>query len=1285
MKFRKRWPFAAATIAWCLGNWTAGAQTSFVQRPADAVLRSVLVHGGFVYFAAYDRNEVWKVDPSGGDVIAQIPVPKGPVALAGDGDVIACVCRNAKRVALIRPGENSAYAEVETGNEPVDLTALPGGGFAVANSFSDSVTLIDPESPHTPAELANVSSVPSAVAASSSYLAVATRSPAAILLYTGGSQTPDARIQLDAAPSGIYAISGDRFIVISKVGAHVVDAAARRIAHTRKGDIRDVTTMGDDIILLTAEGAEICNAALDVRSTIELAADARSVCAMPGLVVAVSPKAKSWYVASGVAFAEASTAPTTTRADQSPPPATAVSALESRELRTDNVANDDAALPESNRAQSDEAPVIKDAISVQAMPPVDANPQPTEPSDQADPVTAVESNAAPAIVRANPSNSNGEDVRPTEPEVEADKSPDTATAIPTPEPVAAAAAESVEEAGPTSETAAGQSEKENDTAAKKPRKREQKVPRASSWSSRTSRIRPGFVPGQVPPGEEPMPSDRPSVSPFAAPSPQPTFGEIVTGGIEAGTQDTGFQPPDWRQPFRNVRADSGQEFPDGSIIADGNVYLRIDTLEFAADHFEYDKATGKVFVSGNVEIIQGPSTAFADEVTYIVPLGAQLESPPPLIAAEGDTEQDLAKKLMSLGSLDAKNIEIIEPARRLRADHVVYDFQTQTGTAYGVEGEAGQIRFGGDEFRTVGEGEIEGLGLWLTTCDCDHEYYRVLLREATIKGGGVTARNAQLELGRVNTPIYWPRWTIGGAESPTVGIEFESGRKAELGYYVNVAQRFAVTPELQLGVRLLPTTKEGIGFGIDGYYNYMDSPASPLFRGKGEFHTLYTTKDRGYYEWFHRQELTPDTVMLVQMEQWSDRDFYKDFYYERYKDRTQPRNFVNVTHTQPTYIASATVRKTTNDFVSETERMPEVTFHLLERELAPRLYFTFDTITGYNEREPSSENAVRTINVARLSYDIELGQALNLVPFTELEASWYSKGRKEDDSDGRLASELGLTLQSRFQKSYPGFWGFSSFKHIVVPSVTYSYRPESSMDVENTPRFDAYDNVYGRSRIESKIDQIFYGRDADTGESWQVARLSLYQGNDFWNEIRKSDDIEIEIDIRPRAYWGFQTIAERHSISKDEDIDLDDPFIVQRGLIELYERVLDRPFDPETADKYNTRYGDYDRLLTFFYYDDRDFSGRFHGRVGYAYTKTQDQIFNREILYGLGYKINEKWSVAFEHRYDLERGELYRQKYEVRRVMNCLEGALLINERESGWDFGVEFSVTGIPGTRIRF
>ncbi|MBN2308904.1 MAG: hypothetical protein JXR94_08045, partial [Candidatus Hydrogenedentes bacterium] len=234
-----------------------------------------------------------------------------------------------------------------------------------------------------------------------------------------------------------------------------------------------------------------------------------------------------------------------------------------------------------------------------------------------------------------------------------------------------------------------------------------------------------------------------------------------------------------------------------------------------------------------------------------------------------------------------------------------------------------------------------------------------------------------------------------------------------------------------------------------------------------------------------------------------------------------------------------------------------------------------------------------------------------------------------------------------------------------------------------TPRFDAYDNVYGRSRVESKIDNLVFGRDTDTGEAWQVMRLTLYQGNDVWNEFRTADDYEIELDLRPRAWWGFQIAGEHHSIGRD--VDIDDPFYFEGALLEAYEDATGRPFDPEVAYRYNAQYGDYDRLLTYLYYNDLASESRLNGRIGFAYTATQGAVFNREILYGLGYRLGEKWALAFEHRYDLERSELYRQQYEVRRVFHCLESAFMVRERGSGWDFSIEVGVTALPGTKLKF
>lgn len=1200
-------------VAACMFVGYAAAQDAFTPHPAEAVLRGAALGDGVLFVSAHDTNEVLKIDLSTGGVAARAAVQEGPtgVALSADGKTVACVNRVANSVSLIHADTMETYANVSGAQGATDVAALPGGGFAVANSFGDSVTLIDAGSPDKSITLSGVSSVPSGVAASESYLGVATRNPSALLLYAGGAQTPSAIISVPEGASSVHALSGDRFVVGSKGHVSLIDAKAAKVIDDAPLSVYDVAVDGNAIYVMTDGAVAVFDDTLAPKEKRPVTGEGRTVAARNGAVVVLVPKNRQW-LASGVA------APVKV-------------------------------------AESPAEPAEK-AIVAAAPPPV----QP-EPEENASPEPGGnKGNLTPAPVTAN-------EAKPAEAPAKAEEQPAQ-------EPIKVAEAPAGNEpAAPekSEEEAASAGSTETKPAAPKERK---------------NRLSPQPAPAQ-PEDQKKSFSRKPSPSQLDQGTQGKTFGEAVTEGINLGTSAGGFEPPDWTEPFRDLQADKIQTMDGGTkIVADGDVRLTLDTVQFAADHLYYDKLTGELHVSGNVEVVQGQSTAFADDIQYTMPADKKLEVPPPLAPAGEDVEQGLARKMLSLGSLDAKNIEINEPTRQLKADHIVYDFTTQTGQAEGVEGHAGQVRFGGESFAILGEDAMQGKNLWLTTCDCDHEYYKVRLKEANFgKNDEITGKGANLQIGSIRTPVYWPRWSFSGGDAPTVGFDFDSGRKAKLGYYVNVGQQFAVTTNLKLGLRLLPTTKQGIGVGIDGSYDFMETPASPLFRSKGEFHTLYTTKDRGYTEWYHRQELTPDTVLLVQLEQWYDRDFYKDFFYERYKDRSDPRTFANVAYTQPGYVATATVRPRTNGFTTETERLPEATFHLLEREVADRLYVSFDTIGGYNNREPYDEEAIRSINVARLSYDLQLVDHLNVTPFLELEGSWYSKTRNDEGAEARFSSTAGVTLQTRLQKNYPGRWGFSEFKHLVVPSLTYSYRPESTMGIEDTPKFDAYDRVFGRSRIEGKVDNIILGRDAETEESWQVARLSLYHGTDFWNEVSRGNDYELELEVRPRPWWGFMAIGESHSVNEDIDFRLDEPFVVQRTIIQLYERLTGRRADPEAVDRYNASYGDYERVLAYFYYDDRPFSGRFNGRVGFAYTQTQDEVFNREVLYGAGYKLNEKWSLGFEHVFDLEEGDLSRQKYEVRRVMQCVEGALQFNERESGWDVGVEFSVTAFPGTRLKF
>ncbi|MCK5863412.1 MAG: hypothetical protein KAH38_13060, partial [Candidatus Hydrogenedentes bacterium] len=272
--------------------------------------------------------------------------------------------------------------------------------------------------------------------------------------------------------------------------------------------------------------------------------------------------------------------------------------------------------------------------------------------------------------------------------------------------------------------------------------------------------------------------------------------------------------------------------------------------------------------------------------------------------------------------------------------------------------------------------------------------------------------------------------------------------------------------------------------------------------------------------------------------------------------------------------------------------------------------------------------------------------------------------------------------ETRFHKIYPGILGFSGFKHIVTPSVTYSYRPDSTLSPYDAPQFDMLDNVYGHSRVETKITNLFLGRDAESDEVWQVGRICLYQGNDFWNEVRKSEDYEVEIDIRPRPWWGAQFVGERHTSAQYAASEHRKGF--QRWFPKVYEQFRDYTWREELYGVERSS-GDYSRILTQLYYDNTMLGGRFSGRIGFFYTDTDGQVFNREVLYGLGYKLGENWGLGFEHIYNLKDGNLRSQTYELRRKFDCWESAIRVRDRESGIDVDFEISLVAFPGSSIKF
>ncbi len=741
-----------------------------------------------------------------------------------------------------------------------------------------------------------------------------------------------------------------------------------------------------------------------------------------------------------------------------------------------------------------------------------------------------------------------------------------------------------------------------------------------------------------------------------------TFNEALARALNAGADEDSIlsaEFPDrlehlkFGRQLRSINADGR-----AGVTADGGVEFDLGDVHVSAESISLQSDPRELRLEGSPTLTRGASVLSAERVYAfdtplpdipgfwpIVPSRNARPVPHPLVPR--GYKDPAPQKRPSLGTIELEDVALEETDRRLTADRLKLNTLARQANLENVRGQAGPLYFGAESLRILGPRAAAGEDFWVTTCDEPEPHYRFRVSRAESEPGDeVVVTNARLQLRRAPTPLYVPRYTVAlGPGSRGLDTEIKVAGSTALGGYVNVAHWFRVNDSVQLAPRVFATARLGTGVGFDTEYNLMKDPASALFRSRGQLRTLSTTEQNGYTEWYHRQELTPDTVLLGQWEQWYERDVIKDFYPNDYENRTGPRSFLSVAHTRPDYMLTGTVAPSTHDFTRDTQKLPELTFHLFERQLGGGFYGAFGAVGGYYETQPESIGAGRATTLARLSYDWNVARGFNVLPFFELDGTYYTQTLDESGDAFRGTATVGTTVQTRVQRSYPGLGNFTGFKHIIIPSATISYRPAATLDAAENPRFDALDDRPGRVRVESTLDNILLGRNSANKKVWPVARLTFYQGYDLENEAIRANDYEIDLEVRPRPAWGVRTVAEIHDVSSSSALPGDD----------------------------------FNRLITYGFYDNKLGKNTLNGRVGFAYTESGPGVLNQEILYGVGYKIAKKWSAAFEQRYDFERQEFTRQTYSLLRKLHDWEIGFTLRDRQDSVDFGIQINLVDFP------
>jgi len=616
--------------------------------------------------------------------------------------------------------------------------------------------------------------------------------------------------------------------------------------------------------------------------------------------------------------------------------------------------------------------------------------------------------------------------------------------------------------------------------------------------------------------------------------------------------------------------------------------------------------------SGNVRISTDNTTFMADEVVY-------------------DTEENTFRAI----GHEPGNVVMKREGSPVTADEVTYNIESETGELVNAEGEFPPWFFKTRLLKRTGPNSAELEGGHLTTCDLAHPHYRLTADSIEITDDEkLVARDARVYLGPV--PILRiPRFSyqLGEAEFP---FDFSAGHEDRLGYFLRTEYRLDIAEKFSGDLHADVYTDEGFGTGVDG-------DAGLIPGGETSFNTYMTTKEKGRAEIYHTQEIPDNWRAIVQMEQWTDEDFLEQFEYDEFRRRTEPETFVNLTRTKPYHIISLTARKRTNGWVEEVERLPELNVTFLERQLGTTpFYYGIENSTGYLVDRPGEEHTLRSFTGARLSYPVHPTRWFSVTPFAGVDGTYYSDGLEEDDLY-RTSLLGGVTVGTRVHRVYGSpFESLAALKHVVVPTLTYAYRPKPDVTSTEIHEFDALDDVVGRQRIGFELDNLLLSKTSQ-GNQRQLARLTLYSGTDITNEHEEHLDWAAQAHVSPSDRLGFRLDAEVHHADED-----------------------------------------FERFHGRFYYKEKE-TGGYEVRLGMGYSETETGILNEEVSYYLATNLGEKWRVSLEHRYDFHDNDLEFQEYKIWRDLHCFEGAISYRIRERSQRVFISIGLKAFPSSQIKF
>ncbi|MFH1772701.1 MAG: hypothetical protein ABH872_07790 [Candidatus Omnitrophota bacterium] len=666
------------------------------------------------------------------------------------------------------------------------------------------------------------------------------------------------------------------------------------------------------------------------------------------------------------------------------------------------------------------------------------------------------------------------------------------------------------------------------------------------------------------------------------------------------------------------------------------------------DEVSYDNNKGSVIAKGNVHMKYEDTELFCNEAEY-------------------STRSHIAN---IKGDVTLKRLDGV-----IKGTDVVYDFNTQTAKLESMTMKSTPF-YGAAPFAHKAEDNSYNFeNGYLTTCDLENPHYRLTAKKITVYPKVKTiARGVTFRIGKI--PVFYIPYYSHSLADEHFPVQIFPGQYKYWGKYLFTSWRYNTKDYTNRGkVHFDWYERRGFATGITHKWE------SPKF---GEaLINLYSLNDNLYksekrnsmFENYYperagepskylennryKSQLSyvwdPNERLSVKGEfhKFSDKYFMRDFFYREYEVEPHPMSYLLVDYNSDYSSMSFLTRKRANRFFTETEYLPQLEYNFFQQRLGnSSLYFGSESSAGNltykREYSGTDDDSVRVHSHNTLSY-VKNIKWLYVNPYAGSYTTFYTNNAFGREHILRNALETGTSLSTKLYKMFNAninLLGINvrQMRHVVTPTLQYTYRHDPTVASENLFQFD----------------------DIDSLERQESAVFTLYNKLQAKNDKRKWDFLyfspSVEYMIHEEAKGSYFT-----RIYSD---------------LEIY------PTDWLSLNS-DIEYSIPTRRISFFNIDmtlrDPGPKDLFKLTLGHRYLRQSSS----QAVIGFEHRLTPK--ISFEHylRYEYNTGDFKERYHNMRIDLHCwwLDFGVNIKKQREGIKehaFLVTFTPKAFPGNRIE-